>query len=136
VVVLQEFLSRIVKPLVDLWKRSDKLHRIRIYVSVGVVAVAVGTGLYMLTRPTYTTVIDNVDSADIVAMQRVLTVKGVSYKLTDSKSGIVVNVKDSDKAHLALMNAGYPKNGQTFSDAISNIKIDKTESGKIINKVK
>lgn len=134
--MLQEFISRILKPLADLCKRLDKLHRIRICLLVGIVVVAVGVGLYMLTRPTYTTVIDNVDSADIVAIQRVLTEKGISYKLTDSKSGIVVNVKDSDNAHLVLINAGYPKNGQIFSDAISNIKIVKTESGKIINKVK
>jgi flagellar M-ring protein FliF len=127
---LPEFLSRILKPLIDFWKGLDKSQRIRIYVSAGIVTAAVGIGLFMLTRPTYTTVIDNADPADVAAMQKVLTEKGISYKLTDSKSGIIVNVKDSDNAHLELATAGYPKNGLTFADALSNIKINTTESDK------
>jgi flagellar M-ring protein FliF len=130
VVFLPEFLSRILKPIVEFWKGLDKSQRIRIYVTAGIVTVAVGLGLYLLTRPTYTTLIENASSEDIAGMQKVLTDKGISYKLTDDKSGIIVNQTDSDNAHLELVSAGYPKNGLTFADALSNIKINTTESDK------
>ena len=127
---MPEFLSRILKPLIDFWKGLDKSQRIRIYVSAGIVTAAVGLGLFLLTRPTYTTVIENANPTDVAAMQKVLTDKGISYKLTDDKSGIIVNAKDSDNAHLELATAGYPKDGLTFADALSNIKINTTESDK------
>lgn len=127
---MPEFLSNILKPLIDFWKGLEKSQKIRIYITAGIVAVAVGLGLYLLTKPTYTTVIDNASSTDIAAMQKVLTEKGISYKLTDNKSGIIVDVKDSDNAHLELATAGYPKDGLTFADALGNIKINTTESDK------
>ncbi len=128
--MLPEFLTRILKPIIDFWKGLEKSQKIRIYVTAGIVAVAVGLGLYMLTRPTYTTVIENASSTDIAEMQKVLSDKGIPYKLTDDKSGIIVNVEDSDNAHLELATAGYPKNGLTFADALSSIKINTTESDK------
>lgn len=127
---MPEFLSRILKPIQEFWKGLDKSQKIRIYVLTGIVTVAVGLGLFLLTRPTYTTLIQDASSEDIAAMQKVLTDKGISYKLTDDKSGIIVNTDDSDNAHLELVSAGYPKNGLTFADALSNIKINTTESDK------
>jgi len=127
---LPEFLSRILKPIIDFWKGLDKSQKNRIYVTAGIVTVAVGLGLYLLIRPTYTTVIQNADAADVAAMQKILTDKGISYKLTEDKSGIVVDVKDSDTAHFELVTAGYPKDGLSFADALSSIKINTTESDK------
>lgn len=127
---MPEFLSRILKPIVDFWKGLDKSQKIRLYVTAGIVTLAVGLGLYLLTKPTYTTVIQNAESTDVAAMQKILTDKGIAYKLTDDKSGIIVDVKDSDTAHFELVSAGYPKNGLTFADALSNIKINTTESDK------
>jgi flagellar M-ring protein FliF len=118
------------KPLLDFWKGLDKSQKTRIYITSGIVVVAVGLGLFMLTRPTYTTVIQNASAEDVAAMQKILNDKGISYKLTDDKSGIIVNLKDSDAAHFELVSAGYPKNGLTFADALSNIKINTTESDK------
>jgi len=128
--VLPEFLSRMFKPLLDFWKGLDKSQKIRIYVTAGIVTVAVGLGLYLITRPTYTTVIENANATDVAEMQKVLTEKGISYKLTEDKAGIIVNANDSDNAHLELATAGYPKNGLTFADALGNIKINTTESDK------
>jgi len=130
VVVLPEFLSRMLKPLLDFWKGLDKSQKIRIYVLTGIVTVAVGLGLFLITRPTYTTVIENANSTDLAAMQKILSEKGIAYKSTDDKSGIIVDVNDSDSAHLELATAGYPKNGLSFADALGNIKINTTESDK------
>lgn len=127
---MPEFLTRMLKPLLDFWKGLDKSQKIRIGVISGIVVVAVGFGLFLLTRPTYTTVIQDASSEDVAAMQKILSDKGISYKLTDDKSGIIVNEKDSDAAHFELVSAGYPKNGLTFADALSNIKINTTESDK------
>ncbi len=127
---MPEFLSRILKPILEFWKGLDKSQKIRIYVISGIVVVAVGLGLFFLTRPTYTTVIENASTEDVAAMQKILTEKGISHKLTDDKSGIIVNVKDSDAAHFELVSAGYPKNGLTFADALSSIQINTTESDK------
>jgi flagellar M-ring protein FliF len=129
VVVLPEFLSNMLKPIIDFWKGLEKSQKVRIYITAGIVTVAVGLGLYLLTKPTYTTVIENANSTDIAEMQKVLKDKGIAYKLTDNKSGIIVDVKDSDNAHLELATA-YPKNGLTFADALGNIKINTTESDK------
>lgn len=127
---MPEFLSRILKPILDFWKGLDKSQRVRIYVITGLVTVTVALGLFLLLKPTYTTVIQNADPTDVVAMQKVLADKGIQYNLTDDKSGIIVDVKDSDTAHFELGTAGYPKNGLTFADALSNIKINTTESDK------
>ncbi len=127
---MPEILSRILKPIQEFWKGLDKSQKIRIYVTSGIVVIAVGLGLFLLTRPTYTTVINNADPADVAEMQKILTEKGITYKLTDDKSGIIVNVNDSDTAHFELVSAGYPKNGLTFADALSSIKINTTESDK------
>ena len=127
---MPEFLSRILKPITDFWKELDKSQKIRLYITSAVVVIAVGLGLYLLTKPSYTTIIDNASSADIGEMQKVLTDKGIPYKLTDDKTGIVVNIKNSDAAHLELSTAGYPKNGLTFADALGSIKITTTESDK------
>jgi len=127
---LPEFLFRMLKPILDFWKGLDKSQKIRICVTTGLVTVAVGLGLFLLIKPTYTTVIQSANPSDIAAMQKILTDKGISYKLTEDKSGIIVNVKDSDTAHFELVSAGYPKNGLTFADALSNIKINTTESDK------
>lgn len=127
---MPEFLSRMIKSLVDFWKGLDKSQKIRIYVTAGIVTVAVGLGLFLLTRPTYTTVIENANATDLAAMQKVLSEKGISYRLTDDKTGIIVDVNDSDTAHSELATAGYPKNGLTFADALGNIKINTTESDK------
>lgn len=127
---MPEFLSRILKPIQEFWKGLDKSQKIRIYITSGIVVVAVGLGLFLLTRPSYTTVINNAEPADVAEMQKILTEKGISYKLTDDKSGIIVNMKDSDTAHFELVSAGYPKNGLTFADALSSIKINTTESDK------
>lgn len=127
---MPEILSRILKPIQDFWKGLDKSQKIRIYITSGIVVVAVGLGLFLLTRPSYTTVISNADPTDIAQMQGILSEKKISYKLTDDKTGIIVNVKDSDSAHFELVSAGYPKNGLTFADALSSIKINTTESDK------
>lgn len=127
---MPEFLTRMLKPLLDFWKGLDKSQKTRIYIITGIVAVSVGIGLFLLTRPTYTTVIQDASSEDVAAMQKILSDKGISYKLTDDKSGIIVNEKDSDEAHFELGSAGYPKNGLDFADALSDIKINTTESDK------
>ncbi len=127
---MPEFLSRILKPIQEFWTGLDKSQKIRIYITSGIVIVAVSIGLFLLTKPSYTTVINNADPTDIAEMQKILTDKGISYKLTDDKTGIIVNVKDSDTAHFELVTAGYPKNGLTFADALSSIKINTTESDK------
>lgn len=127
---MPEFLSRFLKPIADFWKGLDKSQKIRLYITSAVVVVAVGLGLYLLTKPTYTTIIDNASSADIGEMQKVLTEKGIPYKLSDDKTGIIVNIKNSDAAHLELSTAGYPKNGMNFADALGSIKLTTTESDK------
>lgn len=127
---MPEVLSRILKPIVDFWKGLDKSQRIRLYITSGIVIVAVGLGLFLLTRPSYTTVIDSASAEDVGEIQKVLSEKGIKYKLTDDKSGIIVNVKDSDAAHMELSVAGFPKNGLNFADALGSIKITTTESDK------
>jgi flagellar M-ring protein FliF len=118
------------KPFTDFWKGLEKSQKTRIYITSGLVTLAVVVGLFLLTRPTYTTLIENADDEAIASMQKVLNDKGISYKLTDDKKGIIVNKKDSDQAHFELVNAGTLKDGLTFADALGNIKINTTESDK------
>lgn len=127
---MPEFLTRMLKPITDFWKGLEKSQKTRIYITSGLVTLAVVVGLFLLTRPTYTTLIANADDEAIASMQKVLKDKGISYKLTEDKSGIIVNKKDSDQAHFELVNAGTLKDGLTFADALSNIKINTTESDK------
>lgn len=127
---MPELFKKMFKSLTDFWKGLDKSQRVRIYITAALVAIFVGVGLFLITRPSYTTVINDASDQDIAEMQKVLTEKGISYKLTDNKRGIIVNVQDSDQAHFELVSAGYPKNGLTFADALSNIKINTTESDK------
>ena len=94
-----------------------------IYFILAAVVIIAGLVVYIRIKPSYITIIENADSADIAGMQKILTGKGIPHKLTDDKTGITVNVKNSDAAHLELSRAGYPKNGLTFADALGAIKI-------------
>ena len=127
---MPEIFTKMFKSLSDFWKGLDKSQKTRIYITAALVAIFVGVGLFLIARPSYTTVIQDASDQDIAEMQKILTEKGISYQLTDDKKGIIVDVKDSDQAHFELVSAGYPKNGLTFADALSNIKINTTESDK------
>ncbi|MCX7922371.1 MAG: flagellar basal-body MS-ring/collar protein FliF [Clostridia bacterium] len=127
---MPEALSRFQQQISDFWSNLDKSQKTRIYITTSILVVAIAIGLFMVARPSYTTLISNADSKDMAEMQKILDEKKVAYKLTDDKKGIMVNEKDSDKAHMELVNAGYPKNGMTFADALKSIKINSTESDK------
>jgi flagellar M-ring protein FliF len=115
---------------VEFWNNLDKSQKTRIYITSGILVVAITIGIFLMARPNYTAVVSNADSKEIAEMQQILTDKKIDYRLTEDKKGLMVNVRDSDKAHFELGVAGFPKGGMTFADAYKYIKINTTESDK------
>jgi flagellar M-ring protein FliF len=125
-----EFISKLQRQILEFWTNLEKSQKIRIGVTSGVIAIAIIVGIFLITRPNYTTIISNSDPKDVADMKTVLDGKKITSKLIDNNTGIMVNLKDSDNAHFELTKAGYPKNGTTFADALGSIKINTTESDK------
>lgn len=125
---MPEFLSRLQEKFLDFWKNLDKSQKTRIYITAGILVVALAASIVLLTKVNYIPLISDADTKDIKEMTVILDEKGIKYKLTNDSKGILIDSKANSQAQVALLN--FPKVGMTFDDAISLMKINTTESDK------
>lgn len=126
---MPEALSRLKEQFTDLWKNLDKSQRNRIYITSGLLLVALTIGIIMLSRTTYVPLMTIDDSQDLSEIEKALQDKKINYKPGD-RGQILVDSKDKNKAEFALASAGLTERGMTFEDAWSLINISSTESDK------
>lgn len=127
---MPEFITRYWNQLVEFWKSLEKSQKTRLYITSAIVAVAIGLSIFMLSRPNHVTLFSSEDKKQVGEMVTILNDNNIWNAAEDNGSSILVNAKDNNKAQILLAQAGYPKNGMTFQDAISMIGIGTTESDK------
>lgn len=127
---MPEALTKLWKQVVEFWQGLDKSQKVRLYVTSAVVVVAVTISIILLTKPSYITIIRNADQKQVGEMVTILDDSGIAHKEESNGTSIVVNLKDNNKAQIALAQQGYPKDGMTFEDAISKIGITTTQDDK------
>lgn len=128
---MPEFLAKWKQNISEFWSNLDKSQKNRIYLTSVIVVVAVSLGLYWLTKTNYVPLVSNANSKDITEMTKILDEKGIrKYKLSENGSNILIDVRDKEKAKVALAQEGLPKGDMAFEDAFQMIKLNTTESDK------
>lgn len=127
---MPESLSKIFSQFSEYWKGLEKSQKNRFYITSALITVAVIVSLVLLTKPTYMTLVRNLDQKQAAEMSAILDENKIWNELGKDGSSIIINEKDNNKAQIALAQKGYPKGGMTFEDAIEMISISTTESDK------
>ncbi len=125
---MPEVFTRLQRQLAEYWKKLEKSQKIRIYITSVIVVISIAAGIFMMTRPNHVVLVRNADPKEIKEMQTILDKSGI---WNDVRNGnLIVNAKDSDRAHFELGAAGYPKGGMTFADAFQLIGFNTTNDDK------
>lgn len=127
---MPEIFSKWFEKFKEFWSSLEKSQKNRIYITTAIAAAIVFIGLYAVTRPTYTTLVSNADPKEVGEMTDILKKNNIWHKVESEGRKIIVNQQDNNKAQVVLAQAGYPKGGMTFEDAISMINMGTTESDK------
>lgn len=127
---MPEFIKKYLDQLKEFWKSLDKSQKTRLYVTSAIVIVAVGISIFLLARPKRIVLFTNSDQKQIGEMIAVLNDNGIWNSAGNNGTSIIINSKDNNNAQILLAQAGYPKEGFTFEDAISKIGITTTQSDK------
>lgn len=127
---MPEFIKKYLDQLKEFWKSLEKPQKTRLYITTAIVAVAVTISIIILTRPNHIVLFSNTDQKQIGEMVSILNENGIWNSAENDGTSIVINSKDNNKAQILLAQAGYPKNGFTFEDAISKIGITTTQDDK------
>lgn len=126
---MPEFLTKLQDNLKEFWQNLENSQKKRIYITSGILLLAITIGIILLTRTTYVSLIKVEDADDAKAIQKALDDEAIKY--VPGKNGeLMVDAKDKNKAEFALAAAGLTSAGMTFSDAWGRISISSTESDK------
>lgn len=125
---MPDFLKKYLNQIKEFWGSLDKSQKTRLYVTSAIVVVAITISIILLTRPNRMVLFTNSDKAQIGEMMAVLDDNGIWNEAQNNGTSIVIDSKNNDKAQIVLSQAGYPKDGFTFEDAISKIGITTTQS--------
>lgn len=128
---MPESLARLQQQALEYWKEMDKSQKTRIILMLVLFVVGISAAIFFITRPSYENLFSgSLDSKEIGEISKILQDNNVEHKLVDGGSMIQVKAKDRDQAQLTLSQAGYPKGGMTFKDALGSINLSTTESDK------
>ena len=83
---MPEALSRLKEQFTDLWKNLDKSQRNRIYITSGLLLVALTIGIIMLSRTTYVPLMTIDDSQDLSEIEKALQDKKIISRVTGDRS--------------------------------------------------
>lgn len=127
---MPEALTKLLNQAREFWAGLEKSQKTRLYITSALVVVAITVSIIMLTRPSYMTLVKDADQKQIGEMSSVLNENQIWNSVEGGGTSIKINMRDNNKAQVALAQKGYPKEGLTFEDAISLIGIGTTESDK------
>lgn len=126
---MPESLARLQQQALELWREMDKSQRMRIILITVLIIASISLALFIITRPNYERLFSGrIDPREIGEMSKILKDNKIEHRLADGGSSIEVKLKDKDIAQIILAQAGYPRGGITFKDALSSIKLSTTES--------
>lgn len=127
---MPEFFKKYLEQFKEFWNNLDKSQKTRLYVTSAIVVVAISISIFLLTRPNRMVLFTNPDQKQVGEMVNVLNENNIWNSIENNGTTIVIDSKDNNKAQIILAQAGYPKEGFTFEDAISSIGITTTQQDK------
>lgn len=127
---MPDFMKKYLDKLKEFWKSLDKSQKNRLYITSSIVVIAVSISIYMITRPNRVVLFTSTDQKQVGDMINILNEKGIWNQAENNGTSIVIDSKDNNNAHIILSQAGYPREGFTFEDAISSIGITTTQDDK------
>lgn len=127
---MPDVIKKYLDQLKEFWGSLEKSQKTRLYITSAIVAVAIIISILVLTKPNRIVLFSNSDQKQIGEMTAILTDNSIWNEAQNNGTSIVIDSKNNNKAQILLAQAGYPKSGMTFEDAISKIGITTTESDK------
>ncbi len=126
---MPESLTKMFNGLTAKWKGLDKNQKLRIMLSVIVILGSAIVAIVFVTNPNYTELITG-SVSEIGEMSKTLTDSGISHKVTQNSTCIMVPEKSKDSAEIALSQSGLLKDGMKLSDSLDLISFNYTQSDK------
>jgi flagellar M-ring protein FliF len=109
----------------------EKSQKSKIILITILIIASISIAIFMVTRPNYERLFNgSVDSKEIGEMSKILSDNKIDNRLADNGTSLEIKAKDKDMAQVVLAQAGYPRSGMTFKDALSSITLSTTESDK------
>lgn len=127
---MPEFIKKYLEQLKDFWKSLENSQKTRLYITSVIVVIAIGLSIIMLTKPNRIILFTNSDQKQIGEMVAILNDNWIWNSAENNGTSIMIDSKNNNNAQILLAQAGYPKEGFTFEDAISKIGISTTQSDK------
>ena len=127
---MPDFIKKYLEQFKEFWNSLEKSQKTRLYITSAIVVVAIGISIFMLTRPNRVVLFTNSDQKQIGEMVDILNENNIWNSAENNGTTIIIDSKNNDNAQILLAQAGYPKEGFTFEDAISSIGITTTQQDK------
>ncbi len=124
---MPEFIKKYLDQFKEFWEGLEKSQKTRLYITSAIVVIAISISIILLTRPQRIVLFTNSDQKQIGEMIDILNDNGIWNSAENNGTSIIIDKKDNNRAQILLAQAGYPKEGFTFEDAISNIGITTTQ---------
>ncbi len=125
---MQEKLKSRFKPLLEKWNELEKNQQIKLVGGSIIVLASIILFVYIMTRPTMVTLIDNVEYTTIVEAEQALQSEGIPSTITRDSKGIEVREEDHSRAKLVLsQNTNISSDKFTFNDALDVSSFGMTE---------
>lgn len=127
---MPDFIRKYLDQFREFWNSLEKPQKNRIYITSIIVVVAISISIFLISRPKRVVLFTNTDQKQIGEMIGILDDNGIWNSAENNGTSIVIDSKDNNRAQILLAQAGYPKEGFTFEDAISNIGLTTTQQDK------
>lgn len=127
---MPDFIKKYLDQFKEFWSSLEKSQKNRIYITSIIVVVAIGISIFLISRPKRIVLFTNTDQKQIGEMMNILDDNGIWNAAENNGTSIVIDSKNNNRAQILLAQAGYPKEGFTFEDAISNIGLTTTQQDK------
>ncbi len=127
---MPDFIKKYLDQLKEFWGSLEKSQKTRLYITSAIVVVAITISIFLLTRPQRVVLFTNSDQKQVGEMITILNENGIWNTADNNGTSIVIDKKDNNNAQIILAQAGYPREGFTFEDAISSIGFTTTQQDK------
>lgn len=127
---MPDFIKKYLDQFKEFWNSLDKSQKTRLYITSAIVILAVSISIFIIARPKHIILFSNSDKKQIGEMVNILNESGIRNSVDNNGTSIIINSRDNNNAQIVLAQAGYPKEGFTFEDAISSIGITTTQQDK------
>lgn len=127
---MPDFIKKYLDQFGEFWNSLEKSQKTRLYITSAIVVIAISISIFMLTRPNRVILFSNSDQKQIGEMVSILNENNIWNSAESNGTSIIIDSKDNNNAQILLAQAGYPKEGFTFEDAISSIGMTTTQQDK------